>query len=87
MAQDPSPDPLLTPFYTAELTYRERIRFLVSTLDDEQIEQVQGLFAHHKLDSVPYEFWGLAAKVRAHCRHELKRRRAAQPQEKESVTA
>lgn len=85
LGQDPSPDPLLTSFYTAELTHKERLRFLVSLLDDEEIEKVLGLFAHHNLKNVPYEFWAVAARVRAYCRHELKRRKAQQP--KEAATA
>jgi hypothetical protein len=76
LPEDLEPDPLLTPFYTAELTHRERLRFLVSLLDDEEIEKVQGLFAHHNLKQVPYEFWTVAARVRAYCRRELKRRKA-----------
>lgn len=81
LAEDPTPDPLLTPFYTAELTHKERLRFLVSLLDDEEIAKVLDLFAYHNLKNVPYEFWHVAARTRAYCRHELKRRKAQQLQE------
>lgn len=73
------PTQVLAPFYTAELNHRERVRFLVGNLTDEELTQVHGLFAKENLRQVPYEFWTLAARVRALIRHEKQARKEKEP--------
>lgn len=68
------PTQVLAPFYTAELNHRERIQALTRNLTDEELDQVAALFARDNHANVPFAFWMLASRVRAHIRVEKKRR-------------
>jgi hypothetical protein len=65
---------VLAPFYTAELNHRQRIQAIVGNLSNEDLNKVLDLFARDNAQNVPWEFWMLASRVRAHIKVELKKR-------------
>ena len=70
-------DPLAEPFYLAYLAYNESVKARVAQLTDDELEQVRDMFGHHNYRNIPSEFWLVAAKVRAACTVEQRRRAAA----------
>lgn len=67
-------DPLIAPFLTAHLDYREVLRQKVSELEDEELDRITVLFHHQNLHEIPLEFWSVAPKVRIFVREEKARR-------------
>jgi len=67
-------DPLLSPFLSALLDYREVIRQRVEMLTDEELDQVYLLFGRENLKNVPAEFWAASFSVRARIKVEQRRR-------------
>lgn len=72
-------DPLIQPFFLDAIAYQEQIRSRVALLSDDDLLTVIDLFQYANYRNVPHEFWLHAAKVRAACNVELRRRQAASP--------
>jgi hypothetical protein len=57
-------DPLIEPFLTVHLNYREAIGKTVAGLTDDELAQVADLFLFDNLRNLPNEFWPVAPRVR-----------------------
>lgn len=61
-------------FFRIEEDARRRIDDLLRPLNDEQLDSLYDLFHPTNHSSIPFRYWGVAARVRAHIQRERQRR-------------
>lgn len=61
-------------YYRIEEQSRQAIDRLLRPLSDEQLERVYDLFHSQNRSGIPFTYWGIANRVRAHVSREMKRR-------------
>lgn len=62
------------PFYLVEEQTRASIEKLLAPLSDEQLTEVYDLFHPRNHSIIPFRYWGIAVRVRAHIVRERKKR-------------
>jgi hypothetical protein len=67
-------------FYEDDDTYHAALRQRVSSLSDDELQQVHDLFDRTNHDKIPPHYWMLGARVRGLIRREQRRRMESTPE-------
>lgn len=63
------------PFYLVEEQTRATIEKMLDPLSDEQLDEILNLFHVSNHSLIPFRYWGIATRVRAHILRVQKKRK------------